>query len=302
MPIQYPHHVSSLPFRISCLFRISSLGFRISPDLSGGIMRNEPNPSPAQDPKMRNEPNSHKPTANRQRPTAKKRETNPIPTPAITQNKPNSRTAAILSPFPAPIMRNEPNLHLPQLGQRSKYAKRTQSQPRRTCGGPKIRNEPNFTLPHAKYAKRTQSQPQRTCGSQKMRNEPNFRPAGCPNYAKRTQFHKGNSQSPTAKKCKTNPIYVWASATPGPGPHYAKRTQLPPTPARTTTQIRETNPIPVYQVSHHPLFWRNEPNLRLPQPRQGPKNAKRTQFPTQAGNLPYGHGMPCPKYAKQTQS
>ena len=42
VPNQQSHHVSSLEFRISCLFRISSLGFRISPDPSGRIMRNEP--------------------------------------------------------------------------------------------------------------------------------------------------------------------------------------------------------------------------------------------------------------------
>ncbi len=43
MPIQPSHHVSSLAFRISSLFRISSFGFRISPTPSGCIMRNKPN-------------------------------------------------------------------------------------------------------------------------------------------------------------------------------------------------------------------------------------------------------------------
>ena len=77
MPTQHPHHVSRLAFRISGLFRISSLGFRISPDPSGRIMRNKPNfthrqhhittiyekqtqsqpPPPTHNPKIRNEPN-----------------------------------------------------------------------------------------------------------------------------------------------------------------------------------------------------------------------------------------------------
>ncbi len=54
------HPVSTSAFRISCLFRISSFRFRISPDLSGRIMRNEPNFSrggPVEDQKMQNEPN-----------------------------------------------------------------------------------------------------------------------------------------------------------------------------------------------------------------------------------------------------
>ena len=74
MPTKPLHHVSSLAFRISCLFRISRFGFRISPDPSGRIMRNEPKknrppkaglhyltpvfqPGIPPQPKNRNEPN-----------------------------------------------------------------------------------------------------------------------------------------------------------------------------------------------------------------------------------------------------
>ena len=92
------------------------------------------------------------------------------------RNEPN------LSLRPTPIMRNEPNLHpdgpvedtkkrnepnssMPSVPPPPVSAKRTQSQPRRTCGGPK-------------NAKRTQSPPgqspkAKTCFS---RNEPNSRP------------------------------------------------------------------------------------------------------------------------------
>ncbi len=62
------------------------------------------------------------------------------------------------------------------------YAKRTQSTPRRTCGGPKIRNEPNLPLPQPapqrKNTKRTQFRPanrqKQTANHQKTRNEPNL--------------------------------------------------------------------------------------------------------------------------------
>ncbi len=44
MPTQPSHHVSNLS-RISGLFRISSFELRISPNLSGPIMQNKPNPT-----------------------------------------------------------------------------------------------------------------------------------------------------------------------------------------------------------------------------------------------------------------
>ena len=140
MPTQPPHHVSSLIFRISDLFRISTFVFRIyalrpnaqnEPNLpprthpaalAEGQSRfiGEPNsrtgtvPARRDAPAMRNKPNS----AYRWRPAGfpipKLRKTNPIPQgqlpkaksqPPNIQNEPNYPPAAILPPQTHPEMR-----------------------------------------------------------------------------------------------------------------------------------------------------------------------------------------------------
>ncbi len=75
--------------------------------------------------KKRNEPNSPKPTANRQQPNA------------TTRNEPNSRTPSVPPP---PVSPKRTQFHPAPC---PKSAKQTQSTPRRTCRGPKTRNEPN---------------------------------------------------------------------------------------------------------------------------------------------------------------
>ncbi len=69
-----------------------------------------------------------------------------------------------------------------------------------------------------------------------MQNEPNPR--------------RGQAQSG-----ETNPI---------PPGYYAKRTQFQPRRNLWKTKKHETNPIPAYQVSCHPIFTRNEPNSHRP--------------------------------------
>ena len=147
-------------------------------------------------------------------------------------------------------MQNEPNSRIPGVPPPPLSAKRTQSQPRRTCGGPKNRNacrveaerrrKPNFQqtnihstiyniqsngpistyrwrlagLPVSKYAKRTQSQPPRTCGGPKNRNEPNLPPplssraAGC--GAKRSRPKPRDPQNTIAggDSKQTNPAHT----------------------------------------------------------------------------------------------
>ncbi len=128
-----PHHVSSLPFRISCLFRISSLGFRISPDLSGRIMRNEPNlhrGGPVEDQICK---------------------TNPIYPNQKCKTNPICRSAAIRLPKPPRIIRNEPNSPPVQ-------HPNPQNEPNFTRAGPvenqKMQNEPNYTALSPKAPKR----------------------------------------------------------------------------------------------------------------------------------------------------
>ncbi len=267
----------------------------------------------------------------------KKCETNPIPAPPDLWKTKNAKRTQFSVPlasrrlFRTPITRNEPNFACPTPRQPPKNAKRTQSH---KANSPKTPNKPNSSPPHDQKCK---TNPISSRGMPQIRetnpiytrpksetNPISAYPASRhPKNAKRTQFTQANSQSPKAnsQKMQNEPNFSIPSVPPP--PISAKRTQFRPPTTRPTTQKYETNPIsarptakskqptakkcetnPIsaYPASHHPLFWRNEPNLRLPQPRQGPKNAKRTQFPTQAGNLPYGHGMPCPKYTKQTQS
>ena len=143
-------------------------------------------------------------------------------------------------------------------------SKRSADPPWRTKTNP----IPQAQLPKAncqkpKNAKRTQSTPPA--------------PSHRPNYTKRTQFHNANSQSPTAnsQKIRNEPNFHRS------GPVEAQK--------------YETNPIPAHQVSHRPIFMRNEPNpstAAIFPARPYPKYAKQTQF--QPG--------PRPKYAKRTQS
>ena len=222
VPIQPSHHVSSLAFRISALFRPgepgSRFGFRISPDLSGGIMRNEPNPNtphdricetnpirahchPTHNPNTRNEPN----LPHAHHPPTQKYETNPISTHPIMRNEPNPTRPTAKSKQPTakkcetnPIyrlpthayskMRKTNPIYHPTPDPRSKYAKRTQSQ-----HGPRqnMRNERNLLSRHPphtpKCAKRTQFAPRPPSAGPKIRNEPNLPPAHDQN-AKQTQL------------------------------------------------------------------------------------------------------------------
>ncbi len=127
--------------------------------------------------------------------------------------------------------------------------------------------------------------------TQKTQNEPNSRTPGVQppqKNAKRTQFRnakcpatpcfsKTNPISPTAdlrrtKKCKTNPISPRSTTrkhetNPICHPINQKMRNKP----NSTRQICQTNPIPEYQVSCHPLFQRNEPNLPCPPCRAPPQ-------------------------------
>ena len=245
MSTKPPHHVSSQEFPISGLFRISSFGFRISPDLSGRIMQNEPNltsPTPknakrTQSPPLaspirRNEPNHR-------RWQAQSCETNPIstlrtssqwvaafcaakgwfPQPQNTQNEPN------FHPAHDPILRNEPNL-VPLPPQNPQ-------------------NEPNSRTPGVQpppiSPKRTQSQP----GPQ-------------PKYAKQTQFTVAHALR-TVKKTETNPIS-----------------------SRCRPKMRKTNPISTPRQLPAPPITRNEPNLPRTRPTDNPntRNEPNSRIPS----------------------
>ncbi len=123
-----PHRVSTFTFRISCLFRISSFGFRISPDTSGRIMQNEPNlrrGGPAKDQKMQNEPNLTPSRASiwRNEPNLPRPHR---PTDPKTQNEPNRPRPTANRQQPKAVFTKRTQFHL--AGER-KYAKRTQFQP-----------------------------------------------------------------------------------------------------------------------------------------------------------------------------
>ncbi len=102
-----------------------------------------------------------------------------------------------------------------------------------------------------------------------------------PRWAKVSPDSSGNPICPaptitTNQKMQNEPN----SRTPSvpPPPISAKRTQFPHTKCPTAPHLCETNPIPAHQVSHHPLFQRNEPNLPSRHAAHDPKNTKRTQF------------------------
>ena len=125
--------------------------------------------------------------------------------------------------------------------------------------------------------------------TQKMRNEPNLPPAN-------SQIRKTNPISPTLrpacrKRKETNPIDTPACH---PERRAAERSAAAQSRATCQNNIAEgdsnqTNP------AHTPKM-QNEPNLSP----TSPKKTKRTQFTAQAGNLPYGHGMPCPNSTRPT--
>jgi hypothetical protein len=137
---QRPHHVSSLAFRISGLFRISSLGFRISPDPSGRIMRNKP----IKTTHAKGVPPLYlTPT-----------EVGETPTTPKMQNEPNfSRTG----PVENQKMRNKPNSRIPGVPPPHIFAKRTQFHPAADLW--KTKNAKRTQSQPGNYAKRTQFTP-----------------------------------------------------------------------------------------------------------------------------------------------
>ncbi len=121
---QFPHRTSSpaLPTPRLCKTNpiTSPLLFSTSPPTIPPLCETNPIPrtagvSPAfpSPPIMRNKPNSPKPAANRQHPTAKICKTDPISTPPICKTKPIYRTPAVSPAFPPPIPRNKPNFKPP---------------------------------------------------------------------------------------------------------------------------------------------------------------------------------------------
>ncbi len=136
-------HVSSFIFRISGLFRISRFGFRISPDLSGAIMQNEPNLAPAQHPKN---------TKQTQKDNARCNRAAPVFNPGLSAGAPRrpqkdaKRTQFAPSP---PSHRHPAGFPIPQLCETNPILARPKTQNveakrRSACGGP---NEPNFHTP-----------------------------------------------------------------------------------------------------------------------------------------------------------
>ena len=213
MPTRPPHHVSSLTFRISCLFRISSFGFRISPDPSGRIMRNEPNlpyHRPTQDRNEQNEPNypyGHGPGAPGCPYYAKRTQFTPTPAWPTSQIYETNPICPITTIPPRQEMRNE-----------------TPSDRTPAPGGPPMVN-PHFQCgtPHdPKNAKRTQSTPTPAWPKTQIRetnpichpdsfaappfpqNEPNSRTPAVPTHP--IMRNEPNLTRPTAKKSETNPI------------------------------------------------------------------------------------------------
>ena len=122
---------------------------------------------------LQNEANLHPPA----RKCAKRTQFCPGPRPELTkrtQSQPGPQGQqpknAKRTQFPPTKMRNEPNSSIPSALPPLVSAKRTQSQPRRTRGRRKIRNEPNPRCGH--FTKRTQFAP---TAAPIVRNKPNFR-------------------------------------------------------------------------------------------------------------------------------
>ncbi len=183
MPTPPPHHVSTLAFRISGLFRISSLGFRISPDPSGRIMRNEPNPIPRASRRLSQHQNAKRtqsPNANRQR----------------IRNEPNLPHR---HPPIDPNMRNEPNSRIPSVPHPPKNTKRTQFA---TRPYPQKRKTNPIRVPTAsRHLLFQRNEPNPSRGGPKSRD--------LFNHHRRRRFQTSNFR-PHPQICKTNPISVRA--------------------------------------------------------------------------------------------
>ena len=270
-------------------FRISTFEFRISPRPHPRLCETNPiyPPHPAASPHYspltahyslfwKNEPNSTRPTASRQHPTAKKCRTNPISPPLASrrlphprlyetnpicphghpaalaspahypnaQNQPNPRTAGLPPASPPPIMRNEPNY-------RTGTAYRT----------PIMRNEPNLPYP-----------------------PPSSRPDHTPSFTKRTQFAT-TATPPTTQIFETNPIYPHDRPA---GPQIIRNernSRIPsvPPPPISAKRTQFTVPLASRRLPHAQLC-ETSPISRTPpcrpcQPGPRPKCAKQTQFP-----------------------
>ncbi len=201
-----------------------------------------------------------------QLPTAQKIETNPI-----------YRTAPTLPTRPYP-----------------NYAKQTQSQPRRTCGGPKKRNEPNlipanlrnepnlglaphyspFTAHHSLFYENEPNSPPAN-----SRNEPNFGPSA-PLFTIHRSLFTISRNEPNFRRNPQSTFYNLQYTIPPRPPNHAKRTQFAPRPAFAVPKTR------------------NEPNLH----RAGPVEDQKCE--TNPIPAPLGRSQPhhSPDYAKRTQS
>ncbi len=184
-----PHQVSSLTFRISSLpapslsrvSRISSFGFRISPDLSGVLCETNPISSRSHPEKCKTNPIS--PATDLCR--TKKCKTNPIHhplVPPITRNEPNkdnarsNRAASIFNPHGSGGYANEPNLS-------PAIRKKRKTNPISSRPTPKMRNKPNF-IPPLSFPRRRESriyQLRTTNYGLLLQNKPNPSTAHDPN-------------------------------------------------------------------------------------------------------------------------
>ncbi len=177
---------------------------------------------------------------------------------------------------------------------------------------PIMQNKPNPTSPTAqKYETNPIYRPTtQMCETNPIPEGPNPQDP-CTGTACRAPILRNEPNLPTARLLPARPHL-----------DYAKRTQFPPSrPADNPNMRNEPN--------LHPEKMRNDPNSRIPSVPPPPISAKRTQStlpppghtpnvrnepnfhpaarPTTQNmrnepNLPYGHGMPCPKNAKRTQS
>ncbi len=305
-----PHQGSTFTFRISCLFRIS-------PDLSGRIMQNEPYKSNArqrrathvfnphgsggnapQNPKTQNEPN---PSVRRHLPG----QTTPL-TRQFQQNEPNkdnarcNRATPIFNPHGSggyahdqkcktnPIPPPQP----PKANsQHPKNAKRTQSQDDFVETNPIC---PRPRLPHNPiYAKRTQF-PHTTCPTTPCFGKTNPKSKRTPQACIHL-FNPGLSAGvlPHPNLCETNPIYtateLWKTqkcetnpichhATFAPPPFPRNKPNLPPSCLFPPAPITRNEPNLPHHHPHHDPKTRNEPNFPRHPASARPKNAKRTQF------------------------
>ena len=217
---QFPH-VSSLAFRISSLFRISSFGFRISPTPSGCIMRNEPKKTShaAGLPPLYLTP-------------TEVGDTSTTPNPRNKPNLPHPHHPIIHDSLLTIHYIYETN---PIAALRPNYSRFT------THHSLYLRNEPNFRsasclLPIA-------SCPFYTTGSPNTRNEPNSHIPGVQPPAHTPLLHETNPIYPTT----TIPLFTIHCS---PFTIFTKQTQLPPCGPTihdsplTIHYIYETNPIP----------------------------------------------------------